>query len=476
VAALSGLPLDDAQDALDDLVDVHLVDEPEPGAYRLHDLLREFAAALAAEVEPVARREALRGVLDLQLHAALATMLPTYRSVAAADLRFPEPLRPDLLAALTEPEARLERERRGLAAFLEAAEAEGLTEYAWKIPRAAWRFLWVRSYFDDVAALQQRALRAAERLGDDSAVATTANYLASVYYRRSEIDEARALLERSIRLREALGERGGLATAMGNLAGMHHVAGHWARAIETAIAAQRVAGGRRSGHESSARLNVLALGNQRLGRFAEALRYHRLRLLVLVEVGDLSLLADALVNLAVLKYRLGLVPAAVARRHLELAVRVAQRANSPFVEAEGHNELARLLSAERRFAEAVPVHRRAITMASRHHDLSQQATFRLAFGSTLRAAGNVPAARTAYEEALRLGRQARMPYLVANAQAGLGDCLAAADPAGARRLWEQARETFAALDAPERAGVERRLARRDRDQLHSASGGGTMVG
>ena len=52
----------------------------------------------------------------------------------------------------------------------------------------------------------------------------------------------------------------------------------------------------------------------------------------------MSLIADALVNLAVIKYRLGLVPAAVARRHLELAVRGAQRANSPFVEAEGHTE------------------------------------------------------------------------------------------------------------------------------------------
>lgn len=49
VAGLAGCPLTDAADLLDELVDVHLLEEPEPGRYRLHDLMREYAAMLDAE-------------------------------------------------------------------------------------------------------------------------------------------------------------------------------------------------------------------------------------------------------------------------------------------------------------------------------------------------------------------------------------------------------------------------------------------
>ncbi|GAA2647254.1 AfsR/SARP family transcriptional regulator [Paractinoplanes durhamensis] len=51
-AALGELPLDRAEDLLDDLIDAHLVEEPEPGVFRLHDLLREYAGMLAAELRP----------------------------------------------------------------------------------------------------------------------------------------------------------------------------------------------------------------------------------------------------------------------------------------------------------------------------------------------------------------------------------------------------------------------------------------
>ncbi|MFC5908767.1 NB-ARC domain-containing protein [Streptacidiphilus monticola] len=42
-AALLGHPAQDTEEALEQLVDHHLVDSPEPGRYRLHDLLRLYA-------------------------------------------------------------------------------------------------------------------------------------------------------------------------------------------------------------------------------------------------------------------------------------------------------------------------------------------------------------------------------------------------------------------------------------------------
>jgi hypothetical protein len=53
-AALDGTGLDEARRLLDELYDQHLLTEPAPGRYRLHDLLREHARALADA--PDARR------------------------------------------------------------------------------------------------------------------------------------------------------------------------------------------------------------------------------------------------------------------------------------------------------------------------------------------------------------------------------------------------------------------------------------
>jgi DNA-binding SARP family transcriptional activator len=63
-AALTGVALDEAEDLLDDLVDMHLLEEPEPGVFRLHDLMREYAATLAAQDPEDVRRAALAGLTE----------------------------------------------------------------------------------------------------------------------------------------------------------------------------------------------------------------------------------------------------------------------------------------------------------------------------------------------------------------------------------------------------------------------------
>ena len=69
-AALDGTSLDAARRHLDDLYDQHLISEPAAGRYRLHDLLREHARALAGTDEPAdsGRR-----------HRPVAGLLPAHR-------------------------------------------------------------------------------------------------------------------------------------------------------------------------------------------------------------------------------------------------------------------------------------------------------------------------------------------------------------------------------------------------------------
>src|SRR5580693_5931920 len=71
-AALDDTDLATARRHLDGLYDQHLLTEPASGRYRLHDLLREHARALAASDDPADRDAAVGRLLDYYLHTALA--------------------------------------------------------------------------------------------------------------------------------------------------------------------------------------------------------------------------------------------------------------------------------------------------------------------------------------------------------------------------------------------------------------------
>src|SRR5215470_12230284 len=91
-AALDGTSLDTARRHLDELYDQHLLAEPAPGRYQLHDLLREHARALAATGDPAESDEAAGRLLDYYLHTTLAA--GRHFTPWASSYRRPPPSRP----------------------------------------------------------------------------------------------------------------------------------------------------------------------------------------------------------------------------------------------------------------------------------------------------------------------------------------------------------------------------------------------
>jgi hypothetical protein len=86
-AALDHTSLDEARRGLEGLYDQHLLTEPAPGHYQLHDLLREHARALAAAEDPGESDEAIGRLLAYYLHTAwpgrhFATWAAAYRAPA----------------------------------------------------------------------------------------------------------------------------------------------------------------------------------------------------------------------------------------------------------------------------------------------------------------------------------------------------------------------------------------------------------
>ncbi|MCU7727226.1 tetratricopeptide repeat protein [Actinoplanes sp. KI2] len=458
-AALAGLPLDEAQDLLDDLHDVHLIDEPAPGIFRLHDLLREFAAALAADLSPDERRTAVEAILDLQTHAFAAANPPSWRAAVERDIGPLRPLRPDLVAALPDPAARVEWERPQLPAYLEAAAADGeYLVYAWWLPRAAWWFLYDGGYTAELRRLLERSLAMVEKAGDRAGIAVVSNYLASSASRIGELDRAAELLRLSRRVQEELGNRRAVAVAQANLANVYDAMGRFAESVAAARESLRLRYlvGERVSNRTP--LHNLADALDRLGRHEEALRARRLGMLDAIEVGDATALANCLQGIQRHRIALGQIDLATAHRYLRAALRLSIRNEHLFSEADIRSEQGRLLRAEGRYAEAIALHLTAVELTRKTADRRYESAYTVDLADTRRAAGDRAGALADYRRALRDAEALGLRYTAARARAGLAECLADTDPESARRSWTAALVEFREMGVPEQHEAERRLA------------------
>ncbi|AEV88901.1 AfsR family transcriptional regulator [Actinoplanes sp. SE50] len=445
VAALTDLARDTAEDVLDALVDVNLVEEPDPGIFRMHDLVREFAATLAADLPAVDRQAALTGALDFQMHAAAAATSVNKRVILWRDIGSPHPARPDL--TVPDPIARLEWERPQLAAHITAAIAAGRLDDAWKLARAAWHFLYFRGYMDDVRELNTLALPAAEASGDRAAVATVANYLASAYARAGQAGEAEGYLRLCLRLRIELGQHAAAGTSMANLASVYLHQGRLTEAVGAVQGALRYWVSSRVKVNVGSELGVLIDALDLLGRAAEALHHTRMRMFSAIDQRAEAELAASLLYLARIRYRAGWLRAEAAHRYLDACLRLADRSGHRSIVADAHNERAVLHRDAGRLADAVAEHRRAVEMSVRMSDARHQAEFRNEWAVTLRRFDDLAGARELHEHARRIAQAAGNPYSIARAHAGLADCLDPADPA-AERHRVQAREIFDRIGVP----------------------------
>ncbi|MFB9336017.1 AfsR/SARP family transcriptional regulator [Actinoplanes octamycinicus] len=448
-AALTGLPLRDAEDLLAELLDARLIEEPEAGVYRLHDLIREYAAALpTAEKE---RAEAVLEVLNLHTHVCAASVTVSYQPYVARDLTSVPVSRPDLVAAVTDPIAWLERHRGDLMAFVDAALRAGHPAYSWWLPRAAWFQLYYQGYHDDVGALCERGFAIAEKHGDDDGMAMMANYVASYYFRISDYDRSLHFLRITLRIRQRQGDPRATSNAHGNLVPIYIASGRLTDAVEAAREANRLAylGGRRNSHTV---MSQLSLAYQRLGRWPEALWVARLVLLSSFQPGDKLVGALLLMEIQRAKRHLGLITPQRAQRYLEIALHMAVRGRIQATAADIRSELGTVLAEQGRFDEALAQHRLALEMGMPTSSPEEKSQHRLAYARTLLRSGDPDAALALFEQSLASGRRWGQRYTIAVAAAALADCVAGSDPDRARRLRQEADVLFEEMGLRHPAG------------------------
>ena len=226
-AALDDTSLDSVRRALEGLYDQHLLTEPVRNRYRLHDLLREHARALAVTDEAVGSGAAAGRLLDYYLHAALAAGRHIAARVPAR--RPPPPGDPPAcvpqFSSARQATAWLEAERTNLHAAAGYAAASGRGLHAIAIAAAMSDFLLAHGHWEQAAVLHQAALTMARQGGDRPGQASALTQLGTVQWLTGDYPAAAASLQQALALYRDLGDRPGQASALTQLGVVHELTG-----------------------------------------------------------------------------------------------------------------------------------------------------------------------------------------------------------------------------------------------------------
>ncbi|MEY9874232.1 tetratricopeptide (TPR) repeat protein [Streptacidiphilus sp. MAP12-33] len=217
-AALLALPPHEAAEHLEGLAAVHLIEQPSPGRFTMHDLVRLYAAERAHADEPADEREAATDRLLYWLlrtnDAASRLLRPDRRHL---DLEPVGPdCRPQAFEGVDEARTWCATEADHLVAAVALAAESGRDEIAWKLAHTMWELFNTGEERDGIPTYE-RALASTRRLGDPEAVSWVLNALAPAYRRVHRMPESEACLLQAIEIRRSLGDLRGEASCLGNL-------------------------------------------------------------------------------------------------------------------------------------------------------------------------------------------------------------------------------------------------------------------
>ena len=297
MAAIVGTSTSTIRRLLDSLAAVHLVEETGRDGYRLHELVRLYAAERVRDEDSDAETDAaIRRLITWYVYTAEAAdrvLLPQRR-------RHPLP-KPDVtpleFADHAAAMAWCEAERPTVVRLTHDAAQRNMHDLAWRLPTTLWGFLSLRNHWADLINTHQVALTSSRALGDRVGQAIVLNNLGVAKANVGRPDHAHTLLCQALALRKEVGDTWGLAAVSNNLGSLHRSRGEFNTAVahhDRAIMLFRQAGDKCGEGQA---LNHLGSACLSLGRLSDAISYYQRALGVLSEVGDLLGQAETLDSL-----------------------------------------------------------------------------------------------------------------------------------------------------------------------------------
>jgi tetratricopeptide (TPR) repeat protein len=430
-AALGGTTVAAARRHLENLEDLHLLDEPVRGRYRLHDLLRDYARTLAATDPPAEREAALDRLLDYYLHTTTlaATHLSPQSPATGPAVAHPPDSAPELVtreAAI----AWLEAERANLYAAVDYAVLHGRHHYAISLPAAMQEFLRAQGPWNQALTLHHTALEATRITNDRLGEANTLNEVGIVQRLTGDYPAATASLGQALALHRGLSNRLGEAKALNNLGIVQYSTGDYPAAgvnQQQALALYRHLGDQLG--EANV-LHDLGIVQRLIGDYPAATASQQQALALYRHLDDRRGQANALSDLGLLQYLTGDYPAATASQQQAMAL--CRGLGNRLGEAKALNYLAIVQYSTGDYPAAAASLRQALALSRDLGDRLGEASALHDLGIVQRLIGDYPAATASQQQAMVLYRHLGSQRGEANAlhelgimQRLIGDCPAA---------------------------------------------------
>jgi DNA-binding SARP family transcriptional activator/Flp pilus assembly protein TadD len=461
-AALAGIDPDSAERDLEDLVDAHLLDQTRAGRYRLHDLLRHFAADLARQAEPEAdRRQSLTQLFDYYLHGvslASGQLDPRGRRVTVT-LTHP-PTSPAALSNYADALAWCDAERANLTSVVHHAAEHGWHTHAWQLPALLWQYFRTRGRYRESIDLHELALIAATHLGDHKAWAEIQRDLGITHERLGRYPEARDRHRQALARYRQIGDEWGEGATLANLGVVHERLGQYPEAVDHYQQALTLR--RKVGDEwgEGSTLGYLGLVYERLGRFFEALDHHRDALALRRKTGDKRGEGATLTCIGMVYERLSRYEEALD--HHQQALVLMRASGDAQGEGAALGNLGNVYRNLARYHEAHEHHQQSLAAMRKVGDRNSESEVLNDLGETYLAMGSADQAVVHHESALALAREVHVRPQEARAHNGIAHALRGTDPDAARDHWRQALDIYLEIGVPEADEIRRRLDDLDR--------------
>ncbi|MEV4535236.1 BTAD domain-containing putative transcriptional regulator [Asanoa sp. NPDC049518] len=451
VAAATGCGVEQARQDLEALADANLLVEHDVERYRLHDLMKSYAASLANAIDTWDVRAGWTANCYGYFTAVAALSLSPGEASSGVLQHFEQAptLRPELAPSDPGP-GWFGGEQANLLSLIRSASASGHHDRGGQLAMSIWRHLFNNSALEEIVETQTVALEAARTVGNDALAAAAHNYLASGHFTMGEVAVAERHLLEAIEIRRAIGDQRGFYVSRSNLATVFLVQGRVsaaARMLEDAIAQDLAL------DMTASWLTILGMCYAHLGRMDTAVRTGRTALFVARQTKDLRRLLTALAALGATRLRFGQLEP--AHRILRLCLALHQRQRN-FDAADVLNDLGSVYRGLGLYDLAEQHHRLALDASSSTRTNHVRTTALSDLAETLIAAGK-PGALDAFEQAEKLATAIGYVRERARASLGIARCVAETDPERARQHLKLALTLFEQSEAPERHEAARRL-------------------
>jgi tetratricopeptide (TPR) repeat protein len=417
-AALTGSSLTQAGRLLTVLARAHLIQPAGPGRHGMHDLLRAYAAGLAAAHDnDEARQAALTRLFDYYLATCAAAMDGLH---PAGRHRRPDP--PQTLTPVpgfgdrAAARAWLDAELPALVSVSAHTASNGWPHHTTGLGGTLFQYL-RGGYSSEGLAICTHALRAARECGDRTAEASMLNTLGGLYYFQGDSGRAADYFRQSLALARGIGDRLQESRALCNLATLDDQQGRYQQAASRQR--QALAISRELGDQFGEQVALVDLGLVcfRQGRYRQAASHLQRALARSRETKYRYAEANVLANLGAACYRQGHHQQAAT--HLRDALALSREIGDRIMEALALTRLGEICHRRGEHDQAAEHHQRALALHREIGHSEHEAEALNGAGEALLAAGQPGRARSCHTTALTLTGQNGDRYQRGRALIGL---------------------------------------------------------